>query len=119
MPTKTAAFLISPTSPVVAKLPRRVRVMIREQMFHPPKPKALPESRSHLDVDFVVRDALAFTDPYGDAHTLNTNTVDPDFDLDGSQEFADSTEEDNLHGLTIVEPGYGNIRRWLRGRDIL
>lgn len=119
MSMKTAAFMISPTSPAVAKLPRRVRVMIREQMFHPAKPAPMPESRTDHDVDFVVRDALAYSDPFHDGHQLNCNTVDPDFDLDGSQEFADSTEDDNLHGLTIVEPGYGNIRRWLRGRDIL
>lgn len=117
MPMKTAAFMISPTSPVVAKLPRKVRVMIRQQMFHPPKPAPMPESRTDHDVDFVVRDALAYSDPAGDGHQLRANTVDPDFDLDGSQEFAD--HDDPYEGLTIVEPGYGNIRRWLRGRDIL
>jgi hypothetical protein len=87
----------------------------------------MPESRTDQDVDFVAGDKChrgwpytsAPSDPAEDGHILNCNTVDPDFDLDGSQEFADSTEDDNLHGLTIVEPGYGNIRRWLRGRDIL
>lgn len=33
------------------------------------------------------------------ARYLSTNTVDPDFDLDGSAEFGDF--DDNLRGLTI------------------
>lgn len=119
MSMKTAAFMISPTSPAVAKLPRRVRVMIREQMFHPAKPKSLLQPKTNEDLDQVITGWDGIDDPYDDAHALACNTLDQDFDLDGSQEFADSTEEDNLHGLTIVEPGFGNIRRWLRGRDIL
>lgn len=114
-----AQFVISPTSPEVSRLPRTVRVFIRKNFFHPAKPQALPESRRDFDVDFVVRDALSYSDPMGETHAYNCNTVDPDFDLDGSIEFGDSTEDDNLHGLTIVEPGHGNIRRWLRGDDIL
>lgn len=117
MSMKTAAFVISPTSPVVAKLPRRVRVMIREQMFHPSKPKALPQPKTNEDLDQVITGWDGIDDPYDDAHALTCNTLDQDFDLDGSQEFAD--HDDPYEGLTIVEPGFGNIRRWLRGRDIL
>jgi hypothetical protein len=51
------------------------------------------------------------------------NTVDPDFDLDSSVEFADRTKnEDPLFGLTIVEFDDDSIdaaREWLRGRGIL
>jgi len=51
------------------------------------------------------------------------NTVDPDFDLDSSVEFADSTKnEDPLFGLTIVEFDDDSIdaaHEWLRGRGIL
>lgn len=37
------------------------------------------------------------------ARYLSTNTVDPDFDIDGSAEFGD--HDDNLRGLTVHEPG--------------
>jgi hypothetical protein len=51
------------------------------------------------------------------------NTVDPDFDLDSSVEFADRTKnEDPLFGLTIVEFDDDSIdaaHEWLRGRGIL
>lgn len=34
------------------------------------------------------------------AHYLNTNTIDPDMDLDGSEEFSD--HDDPYSGLTII-----------------
>lgn len=112
-----AQFVINPLAPEVARLPRKTRVFIRRTHFHPAKPAAQHNPSSDQDVDFVVRDALAYSDPYRDGHQLRANTVDPDFDIDSSQEFSD--HDDPYAGLTIVEPGYGNIRRWLRGHDIL
>lgn len=112
----SVSFLISPTSPAVEKLPRKVRVMLRKQFFHPAKPAPHSEPRSALDLDCVIRTS-SISDPCGDGHQYNANTVDPEFDIDGSAEFDD--HDDQYEGLTIVEPGYGNIRRWLRGRDIL
>lgn len=57
-----------------------------------------------------------------EAHYYNTNTVDPDFDIDSSAEFDDSTELDNpdaqFNGLTIVSMGK-DTRRWLKGYNIL
>jgi hypothetical protein len=47
------------------------------------------------------------------------NNIDPGFDLDGAQEFNDSDGSDELFGLTIIDPGHGNIRRWLKGYDII
>jgi len=35
------------------------------------------------------------------AHYLNTNTIDPDMDIDGSIEFSDI--DDEYYGLSIVE----------------
>ena len=43
----------------------------------------------------------------------------PGFDIDGAQEFNDSDGSDELFGLTIIDPGHGNIRRWLKGYDII
>ena len=40
-------------------------------------------------------------DVFKSAHYLNQNLVDPDMDLDGSEEFADC--DDPYLGLTIVE----------------
>jgi hypothetical protein len=40
-------------------------------------------------------------DGFKSAHYLNQNLVDPDMDLDGSEEFADY--DDPYLGLTIVE----------------
>lgn len=112
-----AQFVINPLAPEVARLPRKTRVFIRKTHFHPAKPAAQHNPSSDQDVDFVVRDALAYSDPYRDGHQLRANTVDPDFDIDSSQEFSD--HDDPYAGLTIVEPGHGNIRRWLRGHHIL
>jgi hypothetical protein len=51
------------------------------------------------------------------------NTVDPDFDLQSSVEFADFMKnEDPLFGLTVVEFGEDEqdaASAWLRGRGIL
>ena len=52
----------------------------------------------------------------------NTNTVDPDFDIDGSLEFDDDmaldTPDAQFSGLTITRPGR-DTRRWLKGYNIL
>lgn len=40
-------------------------------------------------------------DDYKTAHYLNTNTIDPDMDIDGSIEFSDI--DDEYYGLSIVE----------------
>lgn len=57
-----------------------------------------------------------------EAYYYNTNTVDPDFDIDGSLEFDDSMELDTpdaqFSGLTITRPGR-DTRRWLKGYNIL
>lgn len=57
-----------------------------------------------------------------EAHYYNTNTVDPDFDIDGSLEFDDSMELDTpdaqFSGLTVVRLGK-DTRRWLKGYNIL
>jgi hypothetical protein len=54
------------------------------------------------------------------AHYLNTNTVDPDTDITGAEEFADADEDDNLRGLTIIEPeGVLETARFLNGYHTL
>lgn len=57
-----------------------------------------------------------------DANYYGSNNIDPDFDIDGSAEFDDSTELDNpdaqFSALTIVRPGR-DTRRWLKGYNIL
>lgn len=57
-----------------------------------------------------------------EAHYYNTNTVDPDFDIDGSLEFDDDmaldTPDAQFSGLTITQPGR-DTRRWLKGYNIL
>lgn len=56
-------------------------------------------------------------DDYKGAHYLNTNTVDPDMDIDGSIEFSDI--DDDYYGLTIIEPeGVLATARFLNGYDI-
>lgn len=111
-------FVLDPRADLSA-YPRALRKAIRQEWFHPAKPATPRSTKSSADVDESIHAWDAIEDPAGDAHYYATNTVDPDFDIDSSEEFEDSTEADNLHGLTIVEPGFGNIRRWLRGRDIL
>jgi len=95
-------------------LPRATRKALRVI-----KPATPLQTYTSLDVDLTITDPLSIADPCGDSAYYCTNTVDPAFDLDGSEEFSDSSEADNLFGLTIVEPGHGNVRRWLRGHDIL
>ncbi len=96
-----------------AALPRAMRQRIREATLINPTPKQTTrDTRTQLDLDQCI--------PYiDDSAYYATNTVDPDFDIDGSAEFNDSDESDNLFGLTIVDPGHGNIRRWLKGYDII
>jgi hypothetical protein len=57
-----------------------------------------------------------------EAYYYNTNTVDPDFDIDGSLEFDDDmaldTPDAQFSGLTITRPGR-DTRRWLKGYNIL
>lgn len=104
------SFLISPTSPGFDKLPRAVRKAVCEAMFIPhPAPTPAP-TRTQLDLDA----ANPFID---DSAYYGMNNVEPDFDIDSSAEFQD--HDDEYAGLTIVEPGHGNIRRWLKGYDIL
>jgi hypothetical protein len=51
------------------------------------------------------------------ARYLNTNTVDPDMDIDGSAEFGDIDNE--FPGLTIVEcDGVLATARFLNGYDL-
>jgi hypothetical protein len=53
---------------------------------------------------------------------FTVNTVDPDFDITSSVEFADFTEEDRLFALTVIEFGedaMDEAARWLRGQGIL
>lgn len=51
------------------------------------------------------------------AHYLNTNTIDPDTDIDGSREFDDIDNE--YEGLTIIEPeGVLETARFLNGYNI-
>ena len=86
----------------------------------PTNPNAT-HSDTGLDTDLVV---CAYVDsdpadPFCDAHALATNTVDPDFDLDGSQEFSDSDGTDDLQGLTVVQ--HDSVLRtiqWLNGYNI-
>jgi hypothetical protein len=60
------------------------------------KPAAIPQTYTNWDADTP---DICDSD---DAHILRANTVDPDFDLDGSAEFNDSDGSEDLHGLTIV-----------------
>lgn len=56
-------------------------------------------------------------DDYKTAHYLNTNTIDPDMDIDGSIEFCDI--DDDYYGLSIIEPeGVLATARFLNGYDL-
>lgn len=120
----TAQFLLDPRADLSA-LPRKLRVAIRQEHFLPAKPRIVPQTKTNEDSDQIINGWDAISDPYGDGHQYNCNTVDPDFDLDSSSEFDDDCTGDDFEahavrcGLTIVEPGHGNIRRWLRGRDVI
>ena len=121
---KSVQFYISPASPGFDQLPRAVKVTIRKATIIP-RPAPLPASvtsRTSLDTDQIIRGFESIDDPYDDAQYLGSNNIDADFDIDGSLEFCDSDGSEELSGLTIVEPAYGNplaIRRYLNGYDIL
>lgn len=65
-------------------------------------PKAVRATQTSLDTDRIVNDWLAVHDPMNDTRYYNANTVDPDMDITSEYEFADIDNE--LDGLTIVEP---------------
>lgn len=110
--TLTTSYLISPTSPGFEHLPRAVRVTIRKATTIPRPAPASVQTKTPIDLDSPV--------PYiDDSAYYGMNNIDADFDIDGSLEFGDSDGSEELDGLTIVEPGYGSIRRYLNGYDIL
>lgn len=119
---KSVQFYISPTSPGFEQLPRAVKVTIRKATIIP-RPAPIPvQTKTSLDTDQIIRGFESVDDPYDDAQYLGCNNIDADFDIDGSLEFCDSDGSEELSGLTIVEPAYGNplaIRRYLNGYDIL
>jgi hypothetical protein len=113
-PSLHASFCINPKADLSA-FPRSLRLALRKEYFHPHatvEPETL--AYSTLDVDTAMHKGLL---PPDDSFCVNT--VDPDMDTDGSAEFNDSCGDEDLYGLTIVEPGEGNIRRWLSGYDVL
>lgn len=115
MPTTlTTHYLISPASPGFDQLPRAVKIAVRKAKVinQSSKKVSYDSTRTSIDLD-------APTPYINDAAYLGSNNIDADFDIDGSQEFCDSDGSEELHGLTIVEPGNGNIRRWLKGYDVL
>lgn len=65
-------------------------------------PKATRTAQTAMDTDRIVNDWLAVHDPMNDTRYYNANTVDPDMDITSEYEFADVDNE--LDGLTIVEP---------------
>ena len=108
----TTSYLISPTSPGFEHLPRAVRVTIRKAITIQRATPLPPAKRTPIDLDSPV--------PYiDDSAYYGMNNIDADFDIDGSLEFGDSDGSEELDGLTVVEPGYGSIRRYLNGYDIL
>ena len=115
-PVAAFHFAASPeflASKEFAALPRAMRLRIREATLINPTPKQTArDTRTQLDLDQCI--------PYiDDSAYYGMNNIDPDFDIDGAQEFNDSDGSDDLFGLTIVDPGHGNIRRWLKGYDIV
>jgi hypothetical protein len=122
-PSLTAAFHFAASpeflaSKEFAALPRAMRLRIREATLinpsHSPKQptRDANSTRTQLDCDL----ARPFID---DSAYYGMNNIDPGFDIDGAQEFNDSDGSDELFGLTIIDPGHGNIRRWLKGYDII
>jgi hypothetical protein len=122
-PSLTAAFHFAASpeflaSKEFAALPRAMRLRIREATLinpsHSPKQptRDTRPTRTQLDTDTN----RPFID---DSAYYGMNNIDPGFDLDGAQEFNDSDGSDELFGLTIIDPGHGNIRRWLKGYDII
>ena len=122
-PPLSVSFLLSPTSPGFDSLPRAVRVAVRKAKVinHPrahTRAHTQAHTQSHTNLDLDTYSGAAFGEA-DDPRYLGSNNIDSDFDLDGSQEFADSDGSEELFGLTIVEPGHGNIRRWLKGYDVI
>lgn len=120
-----ANFYYEPSETKIAesiKTARKVwRMARRDAKFYPPKPVTPVIAKTNLDTDVLMNCArsVAFFDPFGDAQYLTVNNIDYGCDLDGAVEFNDSDGSDELSSLTIVEPGHGNIRRWLKGYNIL
>lgn len=126
LPAPIAAFHFAASpeflaSKEFAALPRAMRLRIREATLINPSPVQPTRDansnrvRTQLDCDLNMQSA-PFID---DSAYYGMNNIDPGFDLDGAQEFNDSDGSDELSGLTVVDPGHGNIRRWLKGYDIL
>ena len=120
-PTPCVPFCITPSTLAAhpelhSLLPRTMRKALRVTT-----PEPVRVARTNLDVDQIIRGFESIDDPYDDAQYLTRNNIDADFDIDGSQEFCDSdgSDEDQFAGLTIVDPGHGSVRRWLKGYDIL
>jgi hypothetical protein len=88
-----------------AALPRAMRKTLRITT-----PKAVRQTKTSWDAD------LMFNEDYVVDEYFNANTCDPDFDIDGSQEFGDIDNE--YEGLTTVHTGK-DTRRWLKGYNIL
>ncbi len=127
-PSPLASFLFAASTEFLnskefAALPRAMRQAIRAATLINPTPAhhvaqsdpSRTNSRTHLDCDLNMQS----TPVIDDSAYYCTNTVDPDMDIDGSAEFNDSDESDNLLGLTIVQPEHGSVRRWLKGYDII
>ena len=115
-PAHMASFCLDPKADLSA-LPRSLRLAVRKEWFHA---KPAEPDRTHTDLPQAVDIAMEeFRYGPNDDPGYCLNTVDPDFDIDGSEEFNDSRGDEDLSGLTIVEPGHGNVRRWLRGYDVI
>lgn len=93
--------------------PERAARAARRFNPHTPSDVFTPDE-SVVAVDHALN--APFADHGGDAQTLRTNNVDPDFDLtDG-----DSADLFAADGLTIVETSNVKaLRRFLRGYDVL
>lgn len=76
--------------------PRSIRKALRHV-----KHRKITTTYSDNDADRVVSDWLAVNDPMHESRYYCTNTVDPDFDLTSSAEFADI--DDDHADLTIIE----------------
>ena len=77
-------------------VPRSIRKALRYT-----KPQAVTVTFTHDDTDRVVSDWLAVNDPMHESRYYCTNTVDSDFDISSSAEFADI--DDDHADLTIIE----------------
>lgn len=93
--------------------PRSIRKALRYT-----KPNAVTVTFTNGDTDRVVSDWLAVNDPMHEARYYCTNTVDSDFDLSSSAEFADI--DDDYADLTEVE-AMDEVALWrfCTGYDVL